>query len=195
MIGLTCLAAGITEFREELSSFGTTIWKNETDETKVNFGNLVRKFLGEIFKIGLNNVGYVAATDGGPTGDHPPTFLPTDVKFQSYPWIGKPPNNQPISGLTGNAVLNYLCYLEMTDNRPPPTDLSATYLKIDGNWTDGDTSNVSSMDLGTFCLSKRNFLDRWLLPKLRAMNQIMEPTVKTIPVSCKVDGVWLYYSW
>jgi hypothetical protein len=116
------------------------------------------------------------------------------VKFQTYPWAGVPPNNQPTSGLTGNSVLNYLCYLEMTDKRAPPTGV-ATFLPIVGNWTDGDTSNVSSMDLGTFCLSKRNFLDRWLLPKLRAMNQIMEPTVTKIPVSCRVDGLWMYYSW
>jgi hypothetical protein len=194
LIELTCLAAGISEFRADLSSFGTRDWTKESEDVKENFGNLVRKYLDQIFKQGLNNVGYVAATVGGPTGDHPPTFLPTDVIFQTYPWTGKPPHNQPISGLTGNSVLNYLCYLEMTDNRPPPTG-AATFLPIVGNWTDGDTSNVSSMDLGTFCLSSRNFFDNWLLPKLRAMNQIMEPTVTKIPVSCRVDGSWMYYSW
>lgn len=192
---LTNSAAGISEFRSDLSSFGTRDWSKESADVKENFGNLVRKQLNNIFTQGLNNVGYAVAADNpGTAGDHPPTFLPTDVRFQTYPWVGKAPGFQPTSGLTGTSVLNYLCYLEMTDKRAPPTG-PAQFLTPNGNWTDGDGSKISSTDLGTFCMSRRNFLERWLLPKLRVMNQAMEPSVTKIPVSCHVDGLWLNWSW
>lgn len=154
---------------------------------------LIKKALTQIFTLGLNNVGYLASTDAGTTGDHPATFLPTDVRFQTYPWVGA--NGAEVGpGITGNSVLNYLCYLEMTDKRAPPTGTNAVLIP-NGNWTDGDASNPSSMDQGTFMLSKRNFLDRWLLPQLRAMNQILEPSVTQIPVKVDVDGTWLKWSW
>lgn len=100
---------------------------------------------------------------------HAPTFKPTSLRFQTYPWCDTS-DNEVGEGINGNHILNYLCYNEMTDDHPPPK--TNVYLPWTSNFTNGDASSLddSQIDLGTFVMSKDNFWNHWLIPKLNILN-------------------------
>ena len=84
----------------------------------------------------------------------------------------------------------------MTDNNALPQLEDAT-LQYKGNWTNGRLdggADASSMDFGTFAISGKNFLERYLFPKLRRLNASMEPRVKDLKVLLEWDG-WPKFSY
>lgn len=107
---------------------------------------------------------------------HPPTFTPTDVRFQTYPWVDPTTKVQAEPALTLPGALNYLIYLEMTDNETPPDPNSpdAFLPTSNGNWTDGtNPSTDSPSSFGTMVLGRKNFLEKYFLPKLWKVNRVM----------------------
>jgi hypothetical protein len=114
---------------------------------------------------------------------HDPTFSPSDIRFQTYPW--KKPgvsNYDPVAGLDGESRLNYLCYLEMTDGDKPPstTDPKAFLNPAQGAWTDGvDPSTEVASKFGAYKLTGRKFLEGYLIPKLTPLNNLMTTDVAT----------------
>ncbi|KAI9648027.1 hypothetical protein NHQ30_002655 [Ciborinia camelliae] len=79
-----------------------------------------------------------------------PTFPPTSLKFQTYPYIA-PGQTEPQQGI-GKGDNNMLIYLQMTDHQSLPKDL----LEYSGNFVS------SGMD-GTICLGRDIFWDKYLL--------------------------------
>jgi len=107
---------------------------------------------------------------------HPPYFTPTDVRFQTYPWIDPTTKVQAPPSLALPGGLNYLLYLEMTDNETPPdaNSPSAFLPTSNGNWTDGtDPSKNSPSSFGTMVIGRKNFLEKYFLPKLWKVNRVM----------------------
>ncbi|KAK3294865.1 uncharacterized protein B0H64DRAFT_196991 [Chaetomium fimeti] len=186
----------------EKSSLGSVDWKKTWDETvRRRVTLLLQELVNVLFKYALNTIGYSVKSKDTQLikKEHPPTFQPTALRFQTYPWRDPAkPDDQATTGLTGNAALNYLLYLEMTDGHPVPV-LEAATLPYKGNWTEGrldSGANAASVDFGTFAMSGKNFLEAYLLPKLRHLNKIMEPRVKDLDVTLYWDG-WpsFRYNW
>lgn len=98
--------------------------------------------------------------------------MPTDVRFQTYPYQDE--DGRPVeAGLDGKGQLNYLLYLEMTDDRSPPIG-DDEFLNANGNWTNGTDPNTDGIaEFGTYVLSRQNFMERWFVPKLKKINRIM----------------------
>ncbi|KAG9024285.1 hypothetical protein FRB95_011716 [Tulasnella sp. JGI-2019a] len=61
---------------------------------------------------------------------------------------------------------NMLVYLQMTASRPLPSNL----LPISANWVIPSADNKSEAYDGTMCLSKKIFMDEWLMPKMTKFN-------------------------
>lgn len=126
-----------------------------------------------------------------------PTFEVNNSRFQTYPWTDT--NGQsPLPALTGDARLNYLCYLETVGtNTPPPfKDIKdpskIPVLPVNGNWTDGrDPTKDPAPTFSTFKLSKKCFLEDYFIPKLENLNRLME--FRFIDASMRVywDGLYL----
>jgi hypothetical protein len=107
---------------------------------------------------------------------HPPYFTPTDVRFQTYPWVNPTTKVQAPPALSLPGALNYLIYLEMTDNEKPPDPNSenAFLPTSNGNWTDGtNPSQDSPSSFGTMVIGRKNFLEKYFLPKLWKVNRAM----------------------
>ncbi|KAH8802583.1 hypothetical protein F5884DRAFT_738213 [Xylogone sp. PMI_703] len=186
--------ADLANFDYKSSTIGGPDWIE--DETHKNFQTLLMNTLGDLFSEGELAIGYVAQAQDPTSSDHPATFMPTGVTFQTYEWQDQNGQN-PGAGLTGNSRLNYILYEEMTDNRPMPTS-PYEVLSYSGNWTDGTFSETdSSTKYGTFAMSANNFLNRYLFPKLRVFNAGLEPYVdgltgyiKTIDAGFKLKWSW-----
>ncbi|TKA70051.1 hypothetical protein B0A49_06256 [Cryomyces minteri] len=116
----------------------------------------------------LRTLGYVAQASGDFNGSHKATFEPTHLQFQTYPWCGSQGQGAG-EGVKGNSILNCLLYTEMTDEHKPP---SLWQLPWSANFTDGDASanDDTKIPLGTFVMSKDNFWNRFLVPKLATLN-------------------------
>ncbi|KAG8529030.1 uncharacterized protein KY384_006720 [Bacidia gigantensis] len=130
-------------------STDSTFWANPLPSLTsfgANSGNVtpaIMKILGVLLAVkfaGLKSLGLLAsgysAQVANPASitDHPPTFVPTYAHMQSYPWIAQSPLSQPSFGLQGNARLNSLCFMEMTQGRVAPTG-SDVDVPFNGNWT------------------------------------------------------------
>ncbi|ESZ89688.1 hypothetical protein SBOR_9927 [Sclerotinia borealis F-4128] len=130
----------------------------------------------KLMDAGLQDLGYSATAKNIATAGHEPTFLPTNLRFQTIPWFD-PANRStyvPTPGLTGKSVLNYLLYLETTGDNPfPQGGTEDTFLKDgEGNWTDGtDPATDSPSKFGTMVISNKNFMDKFFLPKMRKLNR------------------------
>jgi hypothetical protein len=150
----------------------------------------------------LKVLGYVAQGTPNPAIVNSPkaTFVPSGLQFQTYPW--KSDGKLAGDGTTGNSRLNYLCYLEKTLNpgqteKPAMPSGDKKYLNYNGNWTSGSisTSNgidniPSDMPLGAFVMTSGNFMDQYLLPKLREI--ISRMTIRWSDLSC---GAWANSTW
>lgn len=83
--------------------------------------------------------------------DQAPTFPPTSLKFQTYEYIA-PGKTQPDEGIPAGGN-NMLLYLQMTDNKPFP---SQAILEYSGNFAS------NGMD-GTMAIERGIFWDNYLL--------------------------------
>ncbi|KAK2758179.1 hypothetical protein FQN54_004023 [Arachnomyces sp. PD_36] len=122
--------------------------------------------------VAAGQLGFTATADDKASTGHEPTFLPTDVRFQTYPY--RDTNHESITSIDGNGRLNYILYLEMTDNDPPPNGDDEFLSPNNGNWTNGtDPSRDGIAEFGTWVLSRRKFLDTWFVPRLNKLNRMM----------------------
>ncbi|KAL3422841.1 hypothetical protein PVAG01_04588 [Phlyctema vagabunda] len=130
---------------------------------------------GKVTESNSGQLGFVANGESSGTG-HEATFVPSDVRFQTYPW--RDGNGATINGYEGNGRLNYLLYCEMVDGNTPPQPADATsILQPVGNWTNGsDPSKDPLQEFGSYYLAKRNFLDAWFIPRLKKVNRTMSCT-------------------
>lgn len=90
---------------------------------------------------------------------HPPTFMPVDCRFQTYPWMDpNDPNYKEYNGNDGKGRLNYLLYLEMTgnsDGTTPEVKKEGRFLEHGGNWTDGtQPGKDAGSKFGTYVKSR-----------------------------------------
>lgn len=69
----------------------------------------------------------------------------------------------------------------MTDNHTPPSG-DGEFLPADnGNWTNGtDPSTQGIEEFGTYILSRKNFLETWLLPKMNKLNRMMSASYYSV---------------
>jgi hypothetical protein len=103
---------------------------------------------------------------------HDPTFVPTDVRFQTYPHRDE--NSASITSIDGNGRLNYILYLEMTDNATPPTGDDEFLQPNNGNWTNGtDPSRDGIEEFGSCIFSRQKFLESYFIPRLKKLNRMM----------------------
>jgi hypothetical protein len=99
---------------------------------------------------------------------HTPSIPPTALAFQCYPFKAKSgdPNTEA-------SDLNVLLYLEMTEKR----DLPGKPLGTSANWVVPLSANM--IPDGAVAISRRVFFERWLIPKLKVINQNTDVSVKT----------------
>ncbi|KAF7870613.1 hypothetical protein EAF04_004357 [Stromatinia cepivora] len=152
----------------------------------------------KLMDAGLQDLGYSATAKNIATAGHEPTFLPTNLRFQTIPWFD-PANRStyvPTSGLTGKSVLNYLLYLETTGDNPfPQGGTEDTFLKGgEGNWTDGtDPATDSPSKFGTMVISNKNFMDKFFLPKMKKLNRSAAVKFDTLTIWVhQTAGVFAY---
>lgn len=123
-----------------------------------------------------------------------PTFVPTALRFQTYPWSE---NNVPVSpSFDGTGLLNYYLYLEMTNGRPLPIG-NNEFLNVNGNWTNNpDPNNGSLADFATFVLRRERFVDQWLLPQLNKLNRMMNGRIQSpwLQFNGNITRWWLSFS-
>jgi hypothetical protein len=128
----------------------------------------------------------------------PPTFMPVDCRFQMYPWTDpNDPNHAEVNSYGGKGQLNYLLYLEMTGNKDgttPVVQQEGRFLKEVGNWTDGRTPGTDAPSkFGTFVLTKKKFLDEYLLPKFDKMNRMVKVDLKNLQADVYTDGLKVFF--
>ncbi|KJK66656.1 hypothetical protein P875_00127979 [Aspergillus parasiticus SU-1] len=133
------------------------------------------------------NAGQIGFTAVLNSGAEDPTFKPTALRFQTYPWSDATGPVDP--GFEGTGRLNYLLYLEMTDSRPLPGG-DDEYLNVTGNWTDGtDPSQEGIAEFASYVLARQRFLDEWFLPRLSKINRMMSASMTVTYHHWQVSGV------
>ena len=125
----------------------------------------------------------------------PRTFAPTALRLQSYPW--KNDDNQfAETGTQENSRLNTLCYLEVTNPEKKLPDGPNATIPWSGNFapekpppaglSDEDLAQHPGIPLGSFAMTKKNFMDGYLIRRLKNLIQAMVFTVTDL----KVMGTW-----
>lgn len=140
------------------------------------------------------NAGQIGFTAVLNSGAQDPTFKPTALRFQTYPWSDATGPVDP--GFEGTGRLNYLLYLEMTDSKPLPGG-DDEYLNVTGNWTDGtDPSQEGIAEFASYVLARQRFLDEWFLPRLSKINRMMSASMTVTSHHWQVSGFdQMYYHW
>ncbi|KAL9106678.1 MAG: hypothetical protein Q9227_008330 [Pyrenula ochraceoflavens] len=180
------------------------VWDKEPQSVQNGFKYIITMVLDALQNADLQNLGVTAeAVDAGRLSvtdpGHPPTFMPVDCRFQTYPW--KEPGNsnyQEINSIDGNGRLNYLLYLEMTgnyDGTKTEVQQDGRFLKEVGNWTDGRTPGTDPPGkFGTFMLTYQKFWNEFLLPKFDKMNRLVMVDLKSIKAGVYTKGLYSYFS-
>ncbi|KAG8924302.1 hypothetical protein FRC01_011678 [Tulasnella sp. 417] len=112
-----------------------------------------------------NILHYVATAKDAKNYTPAPTCVPTDLNFQSLPFVIVDTDRTGTTGVL-EGKNNMLVYLQMTDNRKMPNAL----LEPTANWVMPPFDETSESYDGTVCLSKATFLDGLLLPRLAQLN-------------------------
>ncbi|KAF7979540.1 hypothetical protein HWV62_42134 [Athelia sp. TMB] len=135
-----------------------TLGAIDSDDAKEDFHTHVKTYLN---KLQTDNNGLYSTIHYLPvlkkSGSQSPTFAPTSLNFQSFPFVTA--SNKGTKGSENNTLV----YLQMTQERQLPADLLPT---PNANWIVPATPRYD----GTLCLSKATFLDKWLLPQLSSLN-------------------------
>lgn len=124
--------------------------------------------------------------------------MPVDCRFQMYPWTDpNDPNHAEVNSYDGRGQLNYLLYLEMTGNKDgtaPVVEQEGRFLKEVGNWTDGRSPKTDAPSkFGTFVLTKKKFLDEYLLPKFDKMNRMVKVDLSGLQADVHTDNLTVYF--
>ncbi|KAJ5628178.1 hypothetical protein N7490_010406 [Penicillium lividum] len=154
-------------FDLEKSNFNGADILGERD-FKENFTFMINKAKATFFNVlhETKTLGYVLQSSAKPEDKPKLNFVPYRIQYQTYPWSNPALEMKTTSGLTGDANLNCLLYLETTDGKELPNE---RFLPYQGNFTDGRleaTYNSEASEFGAFHMSSRNFFDGYLLKKL-----------------------------
>ncbi|KAM6482749.1 hypothetical protein HDV62DRAFT_389948 [Trichoderma sp. SZMC 28011] len=161
---LACLfidTSSSTKFSEELSTFGDR--QNDyntlmTARSKGVFQSFVSEWVNVMAASGCNILGYSAQASADTSDQYQPTFPPTLMDYDTYPWKAT-----PTSANQDNLDTNSLCYLMMSNFTVPATD-AVTY---SGQWTDDQHG-------GTYVLNRSLFWP-WMFTVLRDVVKAMVP--------------------
>ncbi|KAF7979539.1 hypothetical protein HWV62_42132 [Athelia sp. TMB] len=146
----------------DISTYDPTLSVIDDDEAREDFHKHVKMYWDGLKK---NDNGSHSTIHYLPTLKKPdtylaPTIVPTSLNFQNFPFVLTGWNK----GGEKNNDYNMLIYLQMTEKRDFPPDLLPA---PKANWVVPATPRYD----GTVCLSKRTFLDSWLLPRLAQFNK------------------------
>jgi len=126
--------------------------------------------------------------------------MPVYYDFQTYPWIDPGASNSTArNGIQDQGRLNYLLYLGMTGPGPagaPMINRDGRYLPVEGNWTNGrDPSGAGRRcEYGSFVLSRKKFVDAFLLPKFDKINRMVNVKLRDLKADIEAHGVMFNYS-
>ncbi|KIO21513.1 hypothetical protein M407DRAFT_28905 [Tulasnella calospora MUT 4182] len=112
-----------------------------------------------------NILHYVATAKESKLYTPAPTCAPTDLNFQSLPFVIEDKDRMGETGVL-EGKNNMLVYLQMTNDRKMPNAL----LEPTANWVMPPFDETSETYDGTVCLSKATFLEGLLLPRLEHLN-------------------------
>ncbi|KAK1774876.1 hypothetical protein QBC45DRAFT_423868 [Copromyces sp. CBS 386.78] len=156
--------------------------------------SLVRSIAADLEKANLTSMGFsVIANDP----NNRATFEVNHSRYMSYPWTD--PRNGKVAqqGLDGNGRLNYLLFLQTVGGNQPPDQSSPEAILNPrmGNWTEGRTPGKDDpTTFGTFMLSSGNFIERFVLPKLSAINRMMTVHISNVWAFLDTGFPWLAYN-
>ncbi|TFK37928.1 hypothetical protein BDQ12DRAFT_130880 [Crucibulum laeve] len=167
-------AADLTHYEERLSHLPDLDWdraKSDQDrydiaDMRAAFTTYMNKYLTVLSSKDQpenHTIGYIPVFKHNKV--YPlPTLTPTSLDFQNYPFVSVA-GTRPSEGLTGDAGLNLLLYLEMTDHHSSPN----LPLSTSANWVIPGPDN-RSVD-GCAALSRQIFFEGWILPLLNPINR------------------------
>ncbi|KAG8899065.1 hypothetical protein FRC00_001938 [Tulasnella sp. 408] len=112
-----------------------------------------------------NILHYVATAKESKSYTPAPTWVPTDLNFQSLPFVVVDTDRTGTTGVL-EGKNNMLVYLQMTNDRKMPNAL----LEPTANWVMPPFDETSESYDSTVCLSKATFLEGVLLPRLKQLN-------------------------
>ncbi|KIO21508.1 hypothetical protein M407DRAFT_28900 [Tulasnella calospora MUT 4182] len=151
--------------------------KNESDfkiapEAETSFYALLEDYLNALRKKDPSGnpaehsiLHYVATAKNAQVFTAAPTCAPTDLNFQSLPFVIVEGDKTGQTGVL-EGKNNMLVYLQMTNGHGMPNAL----LEPTANWVMPPFDETSESYDGTVCLSKATFLDGFLLPRLARFN-------------------------
>ncbi|KAL7910308.1 hypothetical protein GGI35DRAFT_479170 [Trichoderma velutinum] len=154
-----------TKFSEELSTFGDRQQDYNTLMTaraKGIFQSFVSDWVNIMATSGCNILGYSAQASADTSDQYQPTFPPTLIDYDTYPWKATPSSTNQ-----DNIDSNALCYLMMSNFVVPATD-AVTY---SGQWVD-DSHDA------TYTLNRSLFWP-WMFSVLRDVVKSMVPVPDT----------------
>ncbi|KAL5592277.1 hypothetical protein FOBRF1_013303 [Fusarium oxysporum] len=158
-------ASSTTKWDPDLSDFGDREqdFKNLTPEARATFTTFIQKWLNIMNEKGCNILGYSALDDGsGQLNTYEPTFPPTSVDYDCYPWRSNSWDTDQ-----DNQDTNALCYLMMSKFESAPSKT----LSYSGQFID------SSHD-ATFVMNRSLFWP-WMFSVLRNVVIDMIPVPDT----------------
>ncbi|KAG8946298.1 hypothetical protein FRC04_011928 [Tulasnella sp. 424] len=145
---------------------------NISQEAETSFYELLAEYLDVLRKKDPSgNPGehsilhYVATAKNAEVYTAAPTCAPTDLNFQSLPFVVVDSDRTGQTGVL-EGKNNMLVYLQMTNDNEMPNAL----LEPSANWVMPPFDETSESYDGTVCLSKATFLDGFLLSRLAQFN-------------------------
>ncbi|KAK9773262.1 hypothetical protein SCAR479_09991 [Seiridium cardinale] len=145
-------------------------WASENYEAYSRLRTFIEKWAIDQDNAGRNAMGYnIQLKPEAEEVINKTTYEPTDLVFQTYPYRQI---DSCKTGTTGDDLLgsrNAFLYCEMTQDRQRPDDNGLVW---SGNFTTlPSTPTAGDAIEGTFLLSREVFLECFLLPQLRTLNQ------------------------
>ncbi|RBR22925.1 uncharacterized protein FIESC28_04223 [Fusarium coffeatum] len=164
---------------------------NPDFQTTMSF--CLQKISNNLMQSNLTSMGFAVIA---PDINARATFEVNNARYMTYPWTNPDTNIGVPAGLDGDSRLNYLLYLETVGSHTPPLDSQANAVLNTrmGNWTEGRKPGTDSHSkFGTFVLSRANFMESFLLPKLSSINRIMSMDISE--VRCWAEDHFFTYKW
>ncbi|KAL7948583.1 hypothetical protein V8C42DRAFT_314890 [Trichoderma barbatum] len=155
-------ASSTTKFAPELSTFGdrqADYDRLSSARAKGIFNSFVQDWLNIMQTSGCNTLGYSARASADTSDDYQPTFPPTSIDYDTYPWKVTPDSTNQ-----DNIDRNALCYLMMCNYATPAVDA----VSYTGQWVDDNHGATYSLN--------RSLFWPWMFTVLR------DVVISTIPV-------------
>lgn len=163
---------------KEMDAMESSSWKKLSATPKNLFKNYLEKYVTMLQDTkGSHELGYAAVKKPRPETASNPTITPSAVTFSNLAFIG-PDGKEFISASDAEGGGdNMLVYLQTTKKGLPKDAMPPS-----ANWLIPSPKTEIKRD-GTMCISAENFLDGWLMDKLKLINvraafavEVAEPT-------------------